>query len=109
MCFPSATDALMDVAAGFTLALPMTPSLPGTPGCPATEQFCPFTTAGLAFAGTARSVVFGGAANQIGYDNVTDGSASTVTTPKPASLALLATGLAGMVGGTRRKGSAATA
>jgi hypothetical protein len=135
MFFPSATNAFMDVAAGFetgislfytaigiggslsvydgfggtgsllgTVMLPITPSLPGTPPCPGPQGFCPFEAASLAFAGTARSAVFGGGANQIGYDNVTFGSTSPVTaTPEPASLALLATGLVGVFGATRRK------
>jgi len=137
MYFPSATNAFMDVAAGFdtgvslfysainlggslsvydgfggtgtllgTLLLPVTPSTPGTPGCPSTGQYCPFMPASLAFAGTARSVVFGGAANQIGYDNVTFGSTNAVTTPEPASVALLATGLVGVFGVARRRRTA---
>jgi hypothetical protein len=37
-------------------------------------EFCPFSAAGVTFAGTARSIAFGGVANQIGFDDVTFGS-----------------------------------
>ncbi len=55
---------------------------------------------GLSFAGTARSVVFGGTGDRIAFDNVTFGSATPTLTPVPAlpvgepsSLALLALAL----------------
>jgi hypothetical protein len=87
-----------------TVMLPTTPSEPGTPGCPSTLPFCPFQAVSLAFSGVGKSAVFGGSANQIGFDNVTFGSTNPVTaTPEPASLALLATGLAGVVVVRRRR------
>lgn len=87
-----------------TALLPVTPSQPGTPGCPGTQDYCPFQAASLAFAGTAHSLVFGGAANQIGYDNVTFGSVNATTiTPEPASIALLATGLVGVFSAVSRR------
>lgn len=43
-------------------------------------DFCNWQTVGVAFPGTAKSVLFTGAANQCGFDNVTFGS----LTPGPA-------------------------
>jgi hypothetical protein len=52
---------------------------------------------GATFAGTAKSVVFNGVANQICFDNVTIGS----SVPAPGALALL--GAVGLVGSRRRR------
>jgi len=50
--------------------------LPNASDCPGYEAgFCPFTPAGVLFSGTARSIGFGGVANQIVFDDVTFGSA----------------------------------
>ena len=43
--------------------------------------FCPFSPAGVAFSGIAKSIGFGGVANQIVFDDVTFGSA----TPGPGT------------------------
>lgn len=51
---------------------------------------------GTGFAGTARSVVFGGVADQIGFDNVVFGDI-----PAPGAVAVL--GMAGLVVGRRRR------
>lgn len=53
--------------------LPLTPDN-GAPD--PTGRFSPFLPAGTAFQGTARSVVFEGAARRIGFDNVTLGAAT---------------------------------
>ena len=85
-----------------SLALPLTPN----GGCPAfpTELFCPFVAAGVAFAGTAHSVVFAGANNGIAFDDVTFGSATPGSvTPEPATIALVATGLVGVALMTRKR------
>jgi MYXO-CTERM domain-containing protein len=51
---------------------------------------------GTAFNGTAKSVVFGGVANQIGFDNVVFGDI-----PAPGAAAVL--GMAGLFAGRRRR------
>jgi PEP-CTERM motif len=68
-----------------------------------------WTNFGVSFAGTAESVIFTGAANEIGFDNITLGSAvATSGTPEPASLALFGIGIAGLAGyGWRRRKMAA--
>ena len=65
--------------------------------------FCPFFPIGVAFAGTAQSIVFNGVANQIVFDDITFGSVTPPTVPEPTSLALLGTGLAGIAMFRRRK------
>ncbi len=63
--------------------------------------FCPFTAQGVAFAGTARSIGFGGVANQIVFDDVTFGSVTPGAVPEPATWALMIGGF-GAIGGTMR-------
>jgi hypothetical protein len=58
-----------------------------------TGQFSPLVPVGVAFAGTAFSVDFGGTVNQIGFDNITFGSATPGgVVPEPATVISLATG-----------------
>lgn len=66
--------------------------------------FCHFDAVGAAFAGIARSVDFGGVANQVGFDNVTFGSA-TPAVPEPETYALMLAGL-GLLLSRRRRGTA---
>jgi hypothetical protein len=69
-------------------------------------DFCKWTAVGVSFSGVAKSIDFGGTANQVGFDDITIGSATAGDTgqvPEPASLALLGLGLAGLVASRRRK------
>lgn len=67
-------------------------------------SFCKFDPVGVAFAGVAKSVDFGGTGNQIGFDNITFGSSTPVgDVPEPGTWALMAGGLAGLAFLRRRK------
>jgi hypothetical protein len=71
--------------------------------------FCPFTPIGVAFDGTARSVVWSGVANQVVFDDITFGSDTPGrqdVVPEPATMTLLATGLAGMAAARKRRKTA---
>ena len=72
-------------------------SLAALGGCDTGPTFCNWAAAGVTFSGTAESVIFSGVANQIGFDDITLGSATAGgATPEPASLLLLGTGLLGV-------------
>jgi hypothetical protein len=96
-----------------TLDLPLTPSLRGSPRCADYPDafFCPLVPIGVAFGGVARSVDFGGTADQIGFDNITLGAVEPgvvpgpTVTPEPTAYALVASGIAGIAGvaGRRRR------
>jgi hypothetical protein len=58
-----------------------------------TGDYCNWTPVGVLFAGIARSIDFGGAANFIGFDDITFGSDKPGVVPEPGSLALLGLGL----------------
>ena len=69
--------------------------------------FCNFSSAGGSFSGIAKSIDFGGAQNQIGFDNITFGSEQAVVNtstavPEPASLSLLALAMLGFVAARRK-------
>jgi hypothetical protein len=83
-----------------TLDLPTTPSGDGDP----TGDFSPFVPIGVSFSGVAKSVDFGGTFNQIGFDNITIGSAE----PVPEPFTILGSLTAGGIGlALRQKASAA--
>ena len=81
-----------------TLALPTNGG-----SCPGYDaDFCPFTAAGVGFAGTALSINFAGALNQIVFDDVTFDSI-TPGIPEPSTYAMLGLGLIGLAFAARRK------
>jgi PEP-CTERM motif len=66
-------------------------SLPSTP-----NPYNVFVPIGVSFSGTAESVVFGGSANFIGFDNITIGASSPGGTPEPSTWAMMLIGFAGL-------------
>lgn len=78
----------------------------GCPGDP-TGAFACWAPVGVAFAGTAKSINFGGTANQVAFDNITFGT-DTPVVPEPATWAMLITGF-GLVGSAMRRRRAAIA
>lgn len=83
-----------------TILLPV-----NAPGCGADysfAQYCPFGPAGIAFAGTAQSIAFGGVANFIVFDDITFGSATPGAVPEPATWAMMLIGFGAMGTALRR-------
>ena len=65
--------------------------------------FCNWTAVGVAFAGTAMSIDFGGTANRTAFDDITFGSKDPGRIPEPSTYALVALGLAGIGFVARRR------
>jgi len=65
---------------------------PNNGGCSGFPTYCNWTSIGLTFSGTAKSVSFTGTADGIGIADITVG-ANTTAVPEPGTLALLGTGL----------------
>lgn len=84
-----------------SLALPITGNGAANPACFGTN-FCPYAPIGVTFAGTAFSVDFAGTNNQIGFDDITLGSAIAGGVPEPATWAMMIVGM-GAVGATMRR------
>jgi hypothetical protein len=86
---------------GSILANVVLPALGGFDGPGKFDWFTRWKEIGLNFSGVGRSVVFGGAGNQIGFDDVRLNTANPV--PEPASILLLGSGLAVGIGALRRR------
>ena len=78
----------------------LTPNAGSCPGYSA--GFCPYGPAGIGFNGVAKSVSFGGVANQIVFDDITFGSV-TPNVPEPETYALMALGLGMVALASRRR------
>jgi hypothetical protein len=65
--------------------------------------FCNWTAVGVAFAGTAKSINFGGTANQTAFDDITFGSDRPGKVPEPTTLALVGAALLAGAAARRRK------
>lgn len=88
---PDATGVLLGT-------LDLVPNGSGCGGDPNGAFNC-WTAVGVPFAGLARSVDFGGVANQIGFDNITLGSQEPRPgVPEPSTILLFATGFLGLFG-----------
>ena len=73
------------------------------PNCPNYGAiFCPFFSASLSFAGTARSVTLTFPFGETAFDDIRFGSAQVVT-PEPSSMLLAAGGLLGLAAAARRR------
>lgn len=69
--------------------------------------FCNWTAVGVGFSGTAKSIDFGGTANQTGFDDITFGSVTAGdpgnNVPEPTSLLLSGAALLALLATRRRK------
>lgn len=67
-------------------------------------SYCPFEAVGVAFGGTAKSIVFAGVANYVVFDDITFGSVTPgePTVPEPATWAMMILGF-GIVGYSARR------
>jgi hypothetical protein len=80
-----------------SLALPVTPGY-----CDPNHFYSCWVPIGVAFSGTAQSVLFTGSADYIAFADVTLGSENPGT-PEPGTLILLGSGVLGLAGVIRRK------
>jgi len=85
-----------------TMALGLTPSTACDPSFSGGANYCPFIGTGLGFAGIGKSVVFGGTADFIVYDDITFGATTPGGAPEPAAWALMILGF-GLAGSALRR------
>lgn len=64
--------------------------------------YCPFVPIGVAFGGTAKSIVFAGVANFVVFDDITFGSVNPGVIPEPATWGMMILGF-GLVGFAARR------
>jgi len=108
--YSSSTEATVnvwsDLDATGTLLAQITVSAQFSDGCTGdpTGDFCNWTATGVTFDGIAKSIDFGGTANQTAYDNITFGSdrPGTPGVPEPASWTLIVAGF-GLAGQSLRR------
>jgi hypothetical protein len=74
---------------------------PNNGSCTGFPTYCNWSSAGLTFSGTAKSVTFTGTADGVGISDITVGASSTAI-PEPSSLFLLGSGLVGLSSQLRR-------
>lgn len=69
------------------------------------NSFSNWQVGSLAFSGVAKSIDFGGTADQVGYDNITFGSINpnVPAVPEPGSYAMMVAGLVGLRLAARRR------
>jgi hypothetical protein len=109
--YSSSTDASVNVYDGLdgagTLLASLTLVAQNSDQCVGdpSGDFCNWTAIGVLFDGVARSIDFGGTANQTAFDNITFGTDDPSRVPEPGTLALLGLGLAGLGLSRRRKAS----
>jgi hypothetical protein len=68
-----------------------------------TGNVCNYTQVSISFSGVARSVTFGGTANQTSFDNLTFGAADVGAVPEPGTWAMLLLGFGAVGFGLRRR------
>ena len=134
--FLEGAETILNYGAGFTTGFSFNYAMPNTPGgavrvydgldgtgsllgsitlsltsstCGAeyAAGYCPFEAVGVAFGGTAKSIVFAGVANYVVFDDITFGSVNPGDpggVPEPATWAMMILGF-GMVGYSARRRS----
>ena len=72
-------------------------------------SYCVWDPIGVSFAGTAKSIDFGGGANFVAYDDITFGSKTPGQLPEPGSVELMMIAGLGMLASALRRRKPASA